>query len=213
MLSLLPLEARSFLEIGCAHGTFGQAIRRVRSGVRLVGIEPVDSQADAAEEHYDKIFRGVYPEILQGNEEMFDCLILNDVLEHMLDPWSSLSGMRALLRPRGVIVASIPSIQYFPVWLKVLRGRWDYADSGTLDRTHLRFFTKATMVEMFETAGYEVQLVRGINSFCDLNPRFRMLRGLEVALGNLRWLQFALVARPQERSSMFAGSPDITTGG
>jgi hypothetical protein len=80
------------------------------------------------------------------------------VLEHMEDPAAALVAARTLLTPEGCVVASVPNVRNVRVLVPLLlRGRWDYQESGPLDRTHLRFFTRATMRELFECAGYQVR--------------------------------------------------------
>jgi hypothetical protein len=112
----------------------------------------------------------------------------------MVDPWRALSDIKPFLSHDGVVVASIPSIQYLPVSLRAVAGRWTYTDEGTLDRTHLRFFTKSTMREMFEAAGFDILTLDGVNSFL-AGDRYRFVRPLGRVLGNAQWLQFVVVAR------------------
>ena len=56
----------------------------------------------------------------------------------------------------GQILACIPNIQHYSVIVNLLRGRWDYQDEGLLDRTHLRFFTLASIRDLFVRAGLQV---------------------------------------------------------
>jgi 2-polyprenyl-3-methyl-5-hydroxy-6-metoxy-1,4-benzoquinol methylase len=80
-----------------------------------------------------------------------------DVLEHLQDPWSLLSDLRGRLSAEGEVFVSIPNVRNFRVVIPLLlAGRWDYQKTGILDRTHLRFFTKASVKEMFRNAGYEI---------------------------------------------------------
>lgn len=196
LLPFLPEQSRSFLDVGCARGGFGASIRRrFGVGVRLVGIEPVEAQAADARAHYDEVVVGLYPDAVSEWVERYDCVVLADVLEHMLDPWAALESMKSLLTEEGRIVASIPNIQFLPMWLKVLRGRWDYADSGILDRTHIRFFTRKTMIEMFSNAGYETEQVQGIK-FMEGGRKAKLLRPLRRLIGDAAWLQYVIVARP-----------------
>ena len=94
------------------------------------------------------------------------------------------------------MVAAIPSIQYAPVVRQLLRGRWDYADSGTLDRTHLRFFTRDTMVEMFERAGYVVERCEGVNSVWagEWSQRSFRRRLMLRVMPQGEWLHYVIVA-------------------
>ena len=85
-----------------------------------------------------------------------DCLIFGDVLEHLVDPWAGLARSARLVRDGGQILACIPNIQHYSVIVNLLRGRWDYQDEGLLDRTHLRFFTLASIRDLFVRAGLQV---------------------------------------------------------
>jgi 2-polyprenyl-3-methyl-5-hydroxy-6-metoxy-1,4-benzoquinol methylase len=75
----------------------------------------------------------------------------------LADPWSVVGDMVERLRPGGSIVASIPNVQHHSVVLPLLRGKFEYQPEGVLDRTHLRFFTNASMREMFERAGLTIE--------------------------------------------------------
>jgi 2-polyprenyl-3-methyl-5-hydroxy-6-metoxy-1,4-benzoquinol methylase len=196
VVPFVPSDVSSVLDVGCASGGFGQQLRAARPQVaRLVGVEPLESEARLAREaSYDQVYVGYFPEALPDDVPSFDCVVLNDVLEHMPDPWRSLADVKSVLQPGGYVVASIPSIQYFPISLRIVRGQWTYTDEGTLDRTHLRFFTRSTMREMFEGAGYEVLRLEGINSFATQHRR-RSVRWVSRFLGDGQWLQFVTVAR------------------
>jgi len=85
-----------------------------------------------------------------------DCVIFSDVLEHTSDPWAVLRRWRSVLAPGGTLVVSLPNVAHKSVLRPLLRGRFDYADEGVLDRTHLRFFTRVTAIEMIEACGFEV---------------------------------------------------------
>ena len=192
----VPGDVRSVLDVGCASGGFGRSLRAERPRItRLVGVEPVESEAALARAGpYDEVHVGFFPDALPELAEPFDCVVLNDVLEHMADPWLALAAAAGVLRSGGAVVASIPSIQYLPISLRIITGQWVYTDEGTLDRTHLRFFTKTSMREMFELAGFEGIRLEGINSFAREHPR-RVVRWLSPVLGSGQWLQFVVVAR------------------
>ena len=196
VVPFVPTDVRSVLDVGCASGGFGENLRVQRPRItRLAGVEPLEAEAALAREGaYDDVHVGYFPDAMPADSERFDCVVLNDVLEHMPDPWRTLTDVKGVLRSGGYVVASIPSIQYLPISLRIVRGQWTYTDEGTLDRTHLRFFTKATMREMFEDAGFEVVRLEGINSFATAHPR-RAVRWLSSVLGDGQWLQFVIVAR------------------
>ena len=155
MLAFVPRDASSILDVGCATGRFGETLRAARPGAAIHGIDPTEHDA-ARPNPYDTRTTGLYPQDLPAGVR-YDCVIFNDVLEHMADPWAALRATRELLTDRGRVVASIPNVRHLTVLLPlVLKGRWHYDDSGILDRTHLRFFTRRSMRDLFESSGYEV---------------------------------------------------------
>lgn len=164
MLSYIPDGATSFLEIGCGSGAFGSLIRRTIPNATIIGIEAHSASAAVARTRLDQVIEmPVELALSQIKESSIDCVICNDVLEHLVDPWEVLMQLRAKLVPNGTCVASIPNIRYFPVFKDYLiNGNFEYQDSGVLDRTHLRFFTKRSIKKLFEDSGYRVHKIDGI---------------------------------------------------
>jgi SAM-dependent methyltransferase len=196
MIPFIPAGTSSILDVGCSHGLFGAALRRAHVGDRLIGIEPdIHSGLDAAP-YYDEVIQGSYPrDIPQGST--FDCIVLNDVLEHLVDPWSVLDESRKYVAAGGRVVASIPNVRYLPVVLDLaLRGQWEYTPSGVLDRTHLRFFTRATITKLFREASFVIERLAPINPI-----RRRGAIFIAGPFRDMRYLQFAVVARPADAPS------------
>ncbi len=201
----IPTSARTVLDVGCSRGGFGPTLRSVLGpDARIVGVEAVRQQAAIARvgHQFDDVVDGYFPDALEGWEGQFDLVCFNDVLEHVVDPWQLLRDTRRFLSPSGQVLAAIPSIQYAPVVWQLVRGRWDYSDTGTLDRTHLRFFTRATMVEMFAGAGYRVDRCAGANSLehgWRNEPRLlrrTAKRALLPVLGDSKFIHFVVLATP-----------------
>ena len=88
-----------------------------------------------------------------------DCFIIGDTLEHLRDPWRILKKIRTLLSPRGVVVCCIPNAQHWSLQVKLNMGDFRYQESGLLDRTHLRWFTRQTIIELFKDAGFDVGVI------------------------------------------------------
>ena len=86
----------------------------------------------------------------------FDVVLLGDVIEHLRDPVAALARLRPLLRPGGRLVLSTPNVANWAIRLSLLAGRWRYTDRGILDRSHTHLFTRATLGETIERAGYRV---------------------------------------------------------
>lgn len=122
----------------------------------MIGIEIDPTTAADAAARLDEVIVGRYPDDLPVDAR-FDCIVFNDVLEHMADPWSALEATVVHLHPGGTVVASIPNVRNVEVvYPLVTRGTWRYHDQGLLDRTHLRFFTKSSMRDLFEDSGFVV---------------------------------------------------------
>jgi 2-polyprenyl-3-methyl-5-hydroxy-6-metoxy-1,4-benzoquinol methylase len=147
-------SAKRVLEFGCADGHMTAEL--ARRGCRVVGLE-IEAAAAAANEHAEETFvvdldRDDFVEKLRGRQ--FDVALLGDVLEHLRDPGHVLTAVRELLVPGGFIVLCVPNVAFIDVRLALLRGKFPYNDWGLLDRTHIRFFTKATLDQVVAGAGY-----------------------------------------------------------
>jgi 2-polyprenyl-3-methyl-5-hydroxy-6-metoxy-1,4-benzoquinol methylase len=154
MCPLVPASARRVLDVGCHRGAFGALLRT--PGREVFGIEIDPATAADAAARLDEVFVGRYPDDIPTGTT-FDCVVFNDVLEHMEDPWSALKATIGYLEPEGTVLASIPNVRNIEVVYPLLtRGTWRYHDQGLLDRTHLRFFTKSSMRELFEDSGFVV---------------------------------------------------------
>jgi SAM-dependent methyltransferase len=162
ILPLLPAgRVDRVLEVGCGSGdtlAYLQANDRCRwTG----GVELFPEAAEIARGRLDDVYEGNIEQIaLPIAPASLDVVLCLDVLEHLVDPWSTTSRLARLLKPGGVLIASIPNVRHFRVVLPLLfRGRWDYAQFGLMDRTHLRFFTEHTARHLLRQAGLRVDAV------------------------------------------------------
>ncbi len=195
MAAFVPLAARTLLEVGCGGGGFAAHLKASRA-LHVTAIEAHPEAAAIAATRLDRVLCASIENALpQLAGAAFDCIVLNDVLEHLVDPWTVLRQLRALLGAQGVVVASLPNVRYLPVFKDyVLRGRWRYENEGVMDRTHLRFFTATSMRELFEAAGYAVERQQGINAI-QVSWKFKLLDALtRGALADTQFQQFACVA-------------------
>ena len=202
MVQYVPTSARKILDVGCGSAGFSGNLK-THLTAEVWGVELNQAASEVARGRLDRVFHAPFGPELDIPKNYFDCIIFNDVLEHMLDPLAALQLAVSLLSEKGVIVASIPNIGHFPIlWKLAIRGAWDYKDCGILDKTHLRFFTRSSIKKMFDQAGLEVRRVEGINGFCNMEEdgqklwwRYRLISWLPArGVHDMRYLQFAVVA-------------------
>jgi 2-polyprenyl-3-methyl-5-hydroxy-6-metoxy-1,4-benzoquinol methylase len=165
MLRFVPAAVQRVLEVGCAEGAFSAAVKE-RTGAEVWGIEFNPEAAESATAVIDRVLVGDADErIADLPDTYFDAIICNDLLEHLVDPGATLRQLRPKLKPGGVVVASIPNIRFVPALSKIIfRKDFPQEDIGIFDRTHLRFFTRKSIERMFETAGFNMQRIKGINA-------------------------------------------------
>jgi 2-polyprenyl-3-methyl-5-hydroxy-6-metoxy-1,4-benzoquinol methylase len=155
VVSLVPPGAR-VLDVGCATGYMADVLKQ-RLGCTVVGIEISAAAGTLAAPFCERVIIGDVEaldleQLLAG--ERFDCIIVADVLEHLRQPEVVLRRLAPLLAPDGAIVGSIPNVAHGAVRLTLLAGEFRYRDTGLLDNTHIRFFTRDTVSELMTSAGY-----------------------------------------------------------
>jgi len=157
LLVLVPLDSRDILDIGCANGLLGEILKK-RQTCRVTGVDSNAALLNVAETRLDNVINGDIEEIIdRGTLGKFDCIVCGDLLEHLNNPWKVVSGLRRHLKKGGLFVASTPNIANWAIVYEMLKGRWDYVPFTILSGTHIRFFTKQTLQECFEDAGYRIR--------------------------------------------------------
>lgn len=196
MLRFIPSGVRNVLDIGCGKGNFGALMKTQRSA-EVWGVELCPDAAREAITKIDKVITGnIETDSISLPEQYFDCIVCNDVLEHLVSPWQVLRKLQSNLVPNGYIVASIPNVRFYNVLKDLLvRKRWEYRDAGVMDITHLRFFTVNSIRDMFTAAGYQVELLKGIN-YEKMPLTFHLLNLILLnGIIDMRYVQFACIAR------------------
>lgn len=150
------------LDVGCWNGTLGRVLIRDANAI-VDGIERDAKQAQHARENgYRRVeVADLNRGVPDADGRAYDFLLFGDVLEHTIQPERVLAALVPRLKPGGRALLSLPNIAFAANRLTHLLGRWDYQDYGILDRTHLRFFTRRTMVQLAEDAGLRVVRIDG----------------------------------------------------
>lgn len=156
ILDLIPFNAKRVLDLGCGTGALGKALKE-RQGCHVTGIELNKEALKTAKinldiclcdnlNRYDPTFVNV----------KYDCIIFADILEHLVSPWAVLKKFASVLTDDGVVIASIPNVAHFWILKNLEQGLFRYEPAGLLDITHLRFFTRTSIFQLFYTAGLKI---------------------------------------------------------
>lgn len=157
------------LEIGCGVGNFRA---NIIENSEYWGVEPSQDIANLAAEKLDQVLIGTFKDVYKNlPDNYFDCVICNDVIEHMEDDDWFFKTIKTKMKEKSVIVGSIPNVRFISNLLRFLIWKdWKYVESGLLDRTHLRFFTQKSLKRTFLLNEYVIEDFHGINEI-ELNTK------------------------------------------
>lgn len=160
---LLPAQSDRLphvLEVGCAQGHTLEWLKRSGRCAWAAGVEPfaeVMAPAGVIDRFYKLNIENELPDLDPASLDLILCL---DVLEHLIDPWKTVRRLDSLLKPGGSFIISVPNMRYYHVLSDLaFKGKFDYSDEGILDRTHLRFFTRSSAIDLAQCSGAKVNAV------------------------------------------------------
>lgn len=146
------------LEFGCASGRLSRLLKEQRQ-CRVIGVEIDESLAQLARNVCDEVIQADIqtPYFWENLQVDVDVVLFLDVLEHLVDPMSVLKLTKKMVfKPDTELIVSIPNVLFWKTRKDFLLGRFDYSDSGNLDRTHLRFFTFDTAAKLVKESGFKI---------------------------------------------------------
>lgn len=185
------------LDVGCATGQLAK--RFVENGCEVVGIELDEYAAEKAKEFCSRVIVGDVEQMIKipFTPKYFDVIVFADVLEHLRQPERVLINFKKYLKNSGYIVVSLPNIANWRIRLKLLMGRFDYEESGILDRTHLRFYYEKSARELIVSSGYDI-VKFDITPSLPLPPKLGSVNYFISRLRpNLFAFQFIIVGKPR----------------
>jgi len=159
LLNQVPPGLNRVLEFGCSGGMLGRKYKEANKDVTWHGIDIFEPALEHAKGLLDEAWCLNANDLAVNEimlEEQYDALVYGDVIEHLIDPEQSVAKHLELLKPGGKLVVCIPNIQHWSVIKHVLSGNFAYADSGILDRTHLRFFTRKSFLTFLKNIGMDL---------------------------------------------------------
>lgn len=145
------------LELGPSSGYMTKILAQQDCLIDAIELNPDD--AEKARKYCRKIIVGSLEDDAPFGQlhGPYDYVLLADVLEHLRAPERVLQHVRARLTSASTVLVSLPNIAYWEMRLALLKGRFDYTDTGLLDRTHLRFYTHKTATAIFKDAGFRIE--------------------------------------------------------
>jgi 2-polyprenyl-3-methyl-5-hydroxy-6-metoxy-1,4-benzoquinol methylase len=176
------LEGARVLEIGCGAGLFR---KNIKDNCEYWGVEPDRATAEQASAVLNRVLTGTFKSVYsQLPDSYFDCVICNDVIEHMENEDEFLQMVKAKIKSNSTLIGSIPNVRYIQNLMNLIVSKdWEYADAGVLDRTHLRFFTEKSLVRTLERNGYAIEEFGGLNEITIRKEKIRyFLRDLRTLL-------------------------------
>lgn len=201
LIALIPSTVKNLLDVGCSVGAVGAALKE-RQSAKVVGIEYDPQMAALARERLDAAYCGSaedFPLETLREHAPFDALLFADVLEHLRNPEEVLARFASLVKLGGHVIVSLPNARHHTViWNLLGRGYWPGRDRGIHDRTHLRWFTKRNIRELFDFANLRILDWRRCYRAGDRHSKRAETWGGRMAKGPLRELmtyQYYVVAQ------------------
>jgi 2-polyprenyl-3-methyl-5-hydroxy-6-metoxy-1,4-benzoquinol methylase len=154
-------EGALVLDVGCHTGIIGEVLQQ-KKHAKVIGIDNDAEALDIARERLESAFvldleqPGWSNRLINEGFDHFDTILFGDVLEHTARPERILTEAKKLLKTKGQIIVSVPNVAHWRVRFGLLFGKFHYTESGILDKTHVRFFTKKTSREFIESCGYRI---------------------------------------------------------
>ncbi|MEM7016930.1 MAG: class I SAM-dependent methyltransferase [Pseudomonadota bacterium] len=196
-VSLVPTDSQRVLDIGCAYGVFGSALKQ-QFNCHVTGIEQQSKAAEQARLKLDEVWGG---DVFDAKfEKRFDCVTCLDMFEHVADSQGLLEKIRHdFLTPTGHLLLSLPNVGHWSMVEDLLAGRWDYVPAGLLCNTHLRFFTLNSISSLLKENGFQIKTVDALSTpipeaFHSGLGHFRQ-QGMQVDEESLAVLQYHLLAQ------------------
>lgn len=159
ILKLMRSDYSGVVEVGSSSGAMAQAYREINPGCGCVGIEIDADYVESSRQYCNEV---IYGDVEKLPDDAFrklgnaQCWIFGDALEHLYDSWKMLRRVKSNARSGLEVIACIPNSQYWGIQSCLNSGMFVYQDAGLLDRTHLRWLTRITIIDLFLSSGFKI---------------------------------------------------------
>lgn len=156
-IAALVEDGSCILDIGAGNGLLARVLSRAGKNVVIDGVEPNEFAAQLAEKYYRDFYPGFVQEHMDKlSQTTYNYVVLADVIEHMSNPLHVLTELLDKLPAETRLIVSVPNVAFGAVRLSLMNGQFHYVDSGLLEHTHLRFFTRSSLAQLFGLLGLKI---------------------------------------------------------
>lgn len=137
-------NGKLLLDIGCSDGELSQNISKL--GWNITCVEPNKADADIAASKNLQVINDTIEHSVKIISKKYDVILLADVIEHLHNPSKEIALLKNFLKTDGYFLLSVPNVAHLYVRLCLLFGVFKYTDRGILDKTHVTFYTKKSLL-------------------------------------------------------------------
>jgi methionine biosynthesis protein MetW len=199
---LVPCNSR-VLELGCSTGYFTEHLVKKCATVVAVDSDPLSIKACQGRGipafQFD-LSSGDIDSFL-ADQAPFDAVIAMDVLEHLARPQDLLARLHQVMDRHGRLIVTGPNVAYWHTRWNLMLGRWNYAEGGIMDETHLRWFTRVTWRKLLEESGFVIVVDQVVDSLLPKEYQMRTVPGFARVIDKIK--QFSEMAFPNLIAMVF----------
>jgi len=169
-LSYFPSPPRNILDVGCGSGLLTQLLND--RGYDTIGIDISENAVIKCREKGLKSYQQDLSEELVFEDEIFDCVLMSEVIEHLVDPYFALREIHRVLKKAGILIITTPNSSFITRRLRYLLGK---TCTETQNFSHLRFYNEKLLKKIVQEVNYDIVDLKGylFNPF-NLNKGFKL---------------------------------------